>query len=108
MSESTERRQTERQLAGGTGVIKIGREELPCRVIDVSENGAQVRIEGRRASRNFVGKRAVLVRDEARGGSRGGPLDVRVVWARPAVNGVYLGLEILGQESKPDARVAND
>ncbi|MGH7822933.1 MAG: PilZ domain-containing protein [Candidatus Binatia bacterium] len=99
MSETKERRQTERQLAGGTASVSFGQEPLQCRIIDFSETGAQIRIDGRRATRNFVGKRASLVRNGSSSGSHA--LEARVVWVRPAVNGVYLGLEIL----KPDRKV---
>jgi hypothetical protein len=92
MEETKERRHFERQLAEGTGVISFGQEPLQCRVIDLSQTGAQVRIDGRRASRNLMGKRASLTLDASAG--RPGPLEGRVVWVRPAVNGVYLGLEI--------------
>jgi hypothetical protein len=88
MSEATERRQALRQNAEGTGMISFGQEPVACRVIDVSERGAQVRIDGRRASRNLVGKRTTIE------GVRPEPLTGRVVWARPAVNGVYLGIAI--------------
>jgi hypothetical protein len=101
MSETRDRRHTSRQFAGVTGVVTIGDEPLPCRVIDVSETGAQVRIDGRRASRNFVGKRVSLVRQD--GSKRIGPVEGRVVWARPAVTGVYLGLELARREPEPRA-----
>jgi hypothetical protein len=100
MSETKERRQAERQPAGGTGTVTFGEQLLPCRVIDISETGAQIRIDGRRATRNFVGKKASLVRDDGR--SDAAPLEGRVVWARPAVNGVYLGLEIARREAKAE------
>lgn len=106
MSDTKERRQTERQLAGGTGMISFGQEPLPCRVIDVSDTGAQVRIDGRRATRNFVGKRASLTRHQPSGDV--GPVESRVVWARPAVNGVYLGLELLGDGARAESRAAGD
>jgi hypothetical protein len=97
MSETAERRQ--RRNAEGTGSISFGHEPFACRVIDVSENGAQIRIDGRRASRNLVGKRALLRLDGVPNGS-GSPLDGRIVWARPAVNGVYLGIELDRAEPK--------
>ena len=90
MSEATERRGAERRHADGGGSISFGQEALACRVIDISETGAQVRIDGKRASRNLVGKRASLTLE----GQRPKLLEGRVVWARPAVNGVYLGLSI--------------
>lgn len=100
MSDPTERRQAERQIAEGTGLISFGQEALACRVIDVSENGAQVRIDGRRASRNLVGKRTSLVLDGSAGANKEATLEGRVVWVRPAVNGVYVGIEALRTERK--------
>ena len=94
MSEATERRQAQRRNAEGAGTISFGQEPVACRVIDVSERGAQVRIDGRRASRNLVGKRTTIE------GVTPAPLLGRVVWARPAVNGVYLGIAIDGAETK--------
>lgn len=107
MNETKERRQTERQIAGGTAVVSFGQEPVPCRIIDVSDTGAQIRIDGRRATRNFVGKRASLVRNGS-SSSHGAPLEARVVWVRPAVNGVYLGLEILKSERKPESSVPSE
>lgn len=91
MNETKERRHERRQIAEGVGFVTVGQEKLPCRVIDISETGAQVRVDGRRASRNLMGKRLSLARDGA--GSEA-PLGGRVVWVRPAVNGVYLGIEL--------------
>jgi hypothetical protein len=96
MSEATERRGAERRHADGGGSISFGREPFACRIIDLSETGAQVRIDGKRASRNLVGKRASITLD----GSNPRLLEGRVVWARPAVNGVYLGLALDGAEAK--------
>ena len=106
MSDSKERRQTERRLAGETGLVSFGQDPLPCRVIDVSDTGAQVRIEGRRSTRNFVGKRASLIRHQPSGDV--GPLEGRIVWARPAVNGVYLGIELSHDGNRDQSRAAND
>ena len=96
MSEATERRGAERRHADGGGSISFGQEPFACRVIDLSETGAQIRIDGKRASRNLVGKRASLNLE----GSNPKLLEGRVVWARPAVNGVYLGLSIVATEAK--------
>jgi len=96
MSEATERRGAERRHADGGGTISFGQDGLSCRIIDLSETGAQVRIDGKRASRNLVGKRASL----ALQGEKPRLLEARVVWARPAVNGVYLGLSIESVEHK--------
>ena len=96
MSEATERRGAERRNADGGGTISFGQEPLVCRVIDLSATGAQVRIDGKRASRNLVGKRAALTLE----GTSPRILEARVVWARPAVNGVYLGLAIDAVEAK--------
>ena len=96
MSEATERRVAERRHADGGGTISFGQEILTCRIIDLSETGAQVRIDGKRASRNLVGKRASLTLD----GATPKLLEGRVVWARPAVNGVYLGLSVDAVEAK--------
>ena len=96
MSEATERRGAERRHADGGGSISFGHEGFPCRVIDLSETGAQIRIDGKRASRNLVGKRAALTLD----GANPRMLEGRVVWARPAVNGVYLGISLDGAEAK--------
>ena len=90
MSEATERRAVERRPADGGGSISFGQEALACRVIDLSDTGAQVRIDGKRASRNLVGKRASLTLE----GTTPRLLEGRVVWARPAVNGVYLGISV--------------
>jgi hypothetical protein len=101
MSEAKERRHSERQITEGTGLISFGREPVSCRVIDVSDNGAQVRIDGRRASRQMMGKRMTLVMDGgAASGEKASPVEGRVVWVRPAVNGVYLGIEIIRSERK--------
>jgi PilZ domain-containing protein len=96
MSESTERRGAERRHADGGGTISFGQESMVCRIIDVSQSGAQVRIDGKRASRNLVGKRASITLE---GAAKPRQLEGRVVWARPAVNGVYLGLAI--ENGKP-------
>ena len=102
MSESTERRQSQREHADGGGSISFGQESVACRVIDLSATGAQVRIDGRRASRNLVGKRAALALEHTK--SEAPKLvEGRVVWARPAVNGVYLGLALDTAEAKPTA-----
>ncbi len=100
MDDSKDRRQTERQITEVTGVISFGQDPLVCRVIDVSESGAQVRIDGRRASRNLVGKRMSLILDGSSGAVKPPPLEGRVVWVRPAVNGVYLGIEVFRPERK--------
>lgn len=112
MSETPERRQAQRRIAEGTGSISFGQDPVACRVIDLSDTGAQIRIDGRRASRNLVGKRASLKIDGA-AKPDSGPLDGRVVWARPAVHGVYLGIELdRGVPAKPavdaDADASND
>ena len=96
MSEATERRGAERRHADGGGSISFGQDALACRVIDLSETGAQVRIDGKRASRNLVGKRASLTLEN----HTPKLLEGRVVWARPAVNGVYLGIALDGNEAK--------
>jgi hypothetical protein len=101
MDETKERRQAERQLAEGTGSISFGQEAVQCRIIDLSASGAQIRIDGRRASRNLMGKRASLALDPA--SPRKSPVEGRVVWVRPAVNGVYLGLELDRSDVKPTA-----
>jgi PilZ domain-containing protein len=96
MSEATERRGAERRNADGGGTISFGQDAFACRVIDLSETGAQVRIDGKRASRNLVGKRTSLTLE-----SQGAKLlEGRVVWARPAVNGVYLGISLESPEPK--------
>jgi PilZ domain len=97
MNPVDERRGAARRSAEAMGKVSFGAEDLPCRVIDVSATGAQVRVDGRRASRNMVGKRVSLAIDgtpEVEAGSFSG----HVVWARPAVNGVYLGLSFSGRE----------
>ncbi len=96
MDESTERRQAQRRNAEGMGSVSFGQDPITCRVIDLSNTGAQLRIDGRRASRNLVGKRISLTLD----GLKQEPLLGRVVWARPAVNGVYLGIAIDVAEAK--------
>ncbi len=105
MSEATERRQSQRQNADGGGSISFGQEPVACRVIDLSATGAQVRIDGRRASRNLVGKRAALALEGARADA---PklVEGRVVWARPAVNGVYLGIALDAADAKPVANAS--
>jgi hypothetical protein len=90
MADTTERRQALRRNTDGMGLISFGQEPIACRVIDVSETGAQIRIDGRRASRNLVGKRTQLKLDTPSDSE----VEGRVVWARPAVNGVYLGIEL--------------
>ena len=97
MSEAQERRGAERRHANAGGTISFGQEALGCRVIDLSQTGAQVRIDGKRASRNLVGKRASLTLE----GSKPRLVEGRVVWARPAVNGVYLGIAVENSEPKP-------
>lgn len=95
MTDVKERRRSARRPASGTGTISLGQEPVACRIIDVSETGAQIRIDGQRASRNFVGKRASLVQN---GEGEKQSFDARVVWCRPAVNGAYLGLERIPDE----------
>ena len=100
MNPPDERRQSARRSAEATGKLSFGAEDLACRVIDVSATGAKVRVDGRRASRNFVGKRISLAIDatpELEAASFAG----HVVWARPAVNGVYLGLAFSTREGRP-------
>jgi hypothetical protein len=97
MGEAQERRGAERRHANAGGTISFGQEALGCRVIDLSQTGAQVRIDGKRASRNLVGKRASLRLE----GSKPRLVEGRVVWARPAVNGVYLGIAVENSEPKP-------
>ena len=97
MTSEAERRGAERRHADGEGTISFGQDGLSCRIIDVSATGAQVRIDGKRASRNLVGKRASI----ALQGEKPRMLEGRVVWARPAVNGVYLGISIDSVEHKP-------
>jgi len=97
MSEAPERRSVERRHTDGGGTISFGQEPLGCRVIDLSDTGAQIRIDGKRASRNLVGKRASLTLE----GNKPRLLEGRVVWARPAVNGVYLGIAVESSEPKP-------
>jgi len=96
MSEATERRGAERPHADSGGTISFGQDGVSCRIIDLSETGAQIRIDGKRASRNLVGKRASIALE----GEKPRMLEGRVVWARPAVNGVYLGLLIESVEHK--------
>ena len=100
MSDTKERRHTERQIAESTGLISFGQEAVVCRIIDVSESGAQIRIDGRRASRNLVGKRTSLVLDGNSESNKPAPLEGRVVWVRPAVNGAYVGIEVFRSEGK--------
>lgn len=90
MPKERDRRRGERRPANTTGVVSFGQGDLSCRVIDVSESGAQIRIDGHRASRNLLGKR-ISLQAEAMAPD---PLDGFVVWVRPAVNGVYLGLQL--------------
>lgn len=99
MNPVDERRQATRRSAEATGKISFGADGVACRVIDVSATGAQVRIDGQRASRNLVGKRVSLAIDAA------ADLGVEsfvghVVWARPAMNGVYLGLAFDSRERR--------
>jgi hypothetical protein len=96
-SEATERRGAERRHTDGGGSISFGQEPMACRIIDLSETGAQIRIDGKRASRNLIGKRALLTLE----GDKPKLLEGRVVWARPAVNGVYLGISGGSLEAKP-------
>ncbi|MGH7803743.1 MAG: PilZ domain-containing protein [Candidatus Binatia bacterium] len=100
MNPVDERRQSARRSAEATGKISFGAEGLACRVIDVSATGAQVRIDGRRASRNLVGKRISLAIDAA-ADLAAESFTGHVVWARPAVNGVYLGLAFGAREGRP-------
>ena len=97
MTEATERRSAERRQSDGGGSITFGQELLACRIIDLSDSGVQVRIDGKRASRNLVGKRASLTLE----GEKPRSLEGRVVWARPAVNGVYLGIALENSDAKP-------
>ncbi len=97
MSEPQERPAIERRHADGGGTISFGQEAVGCRVIDLSETAAQVRIDGKRASRTLVGKRASLTLE----GSKPKLFEGRVVWARPAVNGVYLGIAAESNDPKP-------
>jgi len=97
MREAEDRRGAERRQEDAGGTISVGQEELGCRVIDLSDTAAQVRIDGKRASRNLVGKRASLTLE----GTKPRLLEGRVVWARPAVNGVYLGISVENSELKP-------
>jgi len=83
-----ERPGSERRHADGGGLISFGQEAVGCRIIDLSETGAQVRIDGKRASITLEGDKPRL-------------LAGRVVWARPAVNGVYLGIAVEGGDTKP-------
>ena len=101
MNPVDERRQATRRRAEATGKIALGSEEAVCRVIDVSVSGAQVRVDGRRASRNLVGKRISLA-VEGIAEMPAGPFAGHIVWARPAVNGVYLGLAF--EHSPPGLR----
>lgn len=94
MARNTERRSAARRRTDSTGTVALGQEEATCRVIDVSDAGAQIRIDGRRASRNLHGRRVSLTID-SRKAYRG-----NVVWVRPAVNGVYLGLQFDGAEDE--------
>jgi PilZ domain-containing protein len=100
MTETTERRQAQRQHADSGGSISFGRESVACRIIDLSTTGAQVRVDGRRASRNLVGKRAALAL-EGEKPEAAKLVEGRVVWARPAVNGVYLGIALDAPVPKP-------
>jgi hypothetical protein len=96
VSEAQDRRVAERRHPDGGSTISFGQEVVGCRVIELSETGAQVRIDGKRASRTLVGKRASLTLES--GKSRN--FEGRVVWARPAVNGVYLGIVAESGEAK--------
>jgi hypothetical protein len=102
MSETTERRAAERRHADAGGSISFGREPFHCRIIDLSDTGVQVRIDGKRASRNLVGKRAELTLE----GSNPRLIEGRVVWARPAVNGVYLGIAVDDGDGKSQSDVS--
>ncbi|MGH7898578.1 MAG: PilZ domain-containing protein [Candidatus Binatia bacterium] len=108
MTESTERRQERRQHADSGGSISFGGgASLACHIIDLSTTGAQVRIDGRRASRNLVGKRTALAL-EAGNPQASKLVEGRVVWARPAVNGVYLGIALDAPVRKPIENVPTD
>lgn len=91
MTQADERRRSTRRRTEGTGEIRFGGEAFACRILDVSETGAQIRIDGRRGSRTLVGKRALLA-IESEGSTDAEAREGRVVWARPAVAGVYVGL----------------
>ena len=104
MNPVDERRQAARRSAEATAKISFGNEGLACRLIDVSATGAQVRIDGRRASRNLVGKRISLAID-ASAELAAETFAGHVVWARPAVNGVYLGLAFSSREGRPSPPV---
>jgi hypothetical protein len=100
MNEPTECRSAERRPPEAGGSISFGQDPIACRVIDLSDSAAQVRIDGKRASRTLVGKRASLTLE----GTSRKPLEGRVVWARPAVHGVYLGISVDAEvRSVPDA-----
>lgn len=91
MPDAEERRRAVRRPAETTGEVVVGSQAYSCHVIDVSSAGARIRIDGRRASRSMVGKPISLTVN----GSpqpKPPPWAGRVVWARPAVAGVYLGL----------------
>ncbi len=105
MNPVDERRQAARRSAEATGKISFGSEGVACRVIDVSATGAQVRIDGRRANRNMVGKRISLAIDASADAIAAETFAGRVVWARPAVNGVYLGLAFNAPEGRPNPPV---
>lgn len=91
ITQTDDRRRATRRRAEGTGKVRFGAEAFACRILDVSETGAQIRIDGRRASRNLVGKRASLAIESDESGDAAAR-EGRVVWARPAVAGVYVGL----------------
>jgi hypothetical protein len=91
ITQADERRRSTRRRAEGTGEVRFGAEAFACRILDVSDTGAQIRIDGRRGSRSLVGKRASLAIEGA-GSGDATAREGRVVWARPAVAGVYVGL----------------
>jgi len=91
VAEAEERRRAVRRPAETTGEVVVGREAYACHVIDVSSVGARIRIDGRRASRSLVGK-PISLTVNGTPEPPPAPWAGRVVWARPAVAGVYLGL----------------
>lgn len=95
MTHTPERRQAVRRPIDRTGTVSFGGDGLACRVIDVSETGAQVRIDGQKSGRNLRGKRASLSMAEPDSPK---VLEGSVVWVRAAVNGVYLGLDFRSRD----------
>jgi len=96
MSHTPERRQAVRRPIDRTGTVSFGGDGLACRVIDVSETGAQIRIDGQKSGRNLRGKRASLAMAADPDPTK--PLEGSVVWVRAAVNGVYLGLDFRARD----------